>query len=384
MMGNYPQVNVVGYCSGASSKFASWNDVALRQSSSHGSAAISSTRLYPRSRGGILESVKVKAFTFNELSMATSNFSPENFLGEGSIGRTYKGWIDETTLAPSRSSRGMVVAVKRLKKQEAYMDIEWLAKVNFIGQLSHPHLVKLIGYCLEDEHPLLVYEFLPGGSLENRLLRNGRGIEPLPWNTRMKIALGVAEGLKFLHSHAQIIPRDLNTANVLLDVDNTAKISDFGLVKHGRIEVQRLEPYIAPEYIVTGRFTAKTDVYSFGVVLSQLLSGRHAIGYQYHRRYSRAEMAAYLASQCLSEDPFPGTEYSLSFPVVEKAAELASRCLSDPRQRPSMKQVVKVLKQLLDAKETNKKLSLSYYGSSKRRLHSGLVWYRSRRSSSPS
>jgi serine/threonine protein kinase len=157
---------------GESSKLAGWNAIFNpRTSSSHGPAV--STLLYPRSKDEILESVNVKAFTFNELKMATRNFSPQTMLGEGSLGATYKGWIDETTLAPAKEGTGMVVAVKKLNENAYYMDHqEWLAKVKYIAQLSHPRLVKIIGYCLEDEQRLLVYEFMSCGSLDDHLFRS--------------------------------------------------------------------------------------------------------------------------------------------------------------------------------------------------------------------
>ncbi|PVH64297.1 hypothetical protein PAHAL_2G230800 [Panicum hallii] len=243
---------------GESSKLAGWNAIFNpRTSSSHGPAV--STLLYPRSKDEILESVNVKAFTFNELKMATRNFSPQTMLGEGSLGATYKGWIDETTLAPAKEGTGMVVAVKKLNENAYYMDHqEWLAKVKYIAQLSHPRLVKIIGYCLEDEQRLLVYEFMSCGSLDDHLFRSR--FETLPWNTRMKIALGTAEGLKFLHSQdAEIILPDFKATNVLLDAVNyDAKISHFGLVKHGwirdesHVSKRAVSRYTLPEYVTTG------------------------------------------------------------------------------------------------------------------------------------
>jgi serine/threonine protein kinase len=172
--------------------------------SGSGSHASSTSMLpTPRSEDEILESANVKAFTFNELRVATRNFRPDSVLGEGGFGSVFKGWIDEKTLAPTRPGTGMVIAVKKLNQEGYQGHKEWLvsnrfvclakascfmpilhsvltlffaflvqAEVNYLGQLSHPYLVKLVGYCVEDEHRLLVYEFMPRGSLENHLFRS--------------------------------------------------------------------------------------------------------------------------------------------------------------------------------------------------------------------
>ncbi|XP_047042902.1 receptor-like cytoplasmic kinase 176 [Lolium rigidum] len=153
--------------SGTNSKYASRNGAALSNSSSYASAAS-----VPRSEGEILESANVKAFAFSELRTATRNFRPDSVLGEGGFGSVFKGWIDEKTLAPTKPGTGMVIAVKKLNQEGYQGHREWLAEVNYLGQLSHLNLVKLIGYCVEDEQRLLVYEFMPRGSLENHLFRS--------------------------------------------------------------------------------------------------------------------------------------------------------------------------------------------------------------------
>ncbi|XWS69763.1 hypothetical protein CRYUN_Cryun04dG0206900 [Craigia yunnanensis] len=143
-----------------------------------------------------------------------------------------KGWFEENGTAPVKPGTGLTVAVKTLNHDGLQGHKEWLAEVNFLGDLVHPNLVKLIGYCIEDDQRLLVYEFMPRGSLENHLFRRSL---PLPWSTRMKIALGAAKGLAFLHEEAErsVIYRDFKTSNILLDSDYNAKLSDFGLAKDG-------------------------------------------------------------------------------------------------------------------------------------------------------
>ncbi|KAF5729593.1 Kinase superfamily protein isoform 2 [Tripterygium wilfordii] len=126
----------------------------------------------PRTQGEILQSSNLKSFSFSELKTATRNFRPDSVLGEGGFGCVFKGWIDEHSFAAARPGTGMVIAVKRLNLDSLQGHQEWLAEINYLGQLHHPNLVKLLGYCLEDDHRLLVYEFMPKGSLENHLFRS--------------------------------------------------------------------------------------------------------------------------------------------------------------------------------------------------------------------
>ncbi|KAG2540378.1 hypothetical protein PVAP13_9NG551200 [Panicum virgatum] len=131
----------------------------------------------------ILESSNVRKFTFSELKGSTRNFRLDSVLGEGGFGSVYKGWMDERTLAPVKPGTGMIVAVKRLKLDSFRVHREWVAVVNYLGQLSHPNLVKLIGYCWEDEERLLVFEYMPRGSLEHHLFRRGSHFQPLKLST---------------------------------------------------------------------------------------------------------------------------------------------------------------------------------------------------------
>jgi serine/threonine protein kinase len=155
-------------------------------------------------------------FTLAELKSATRNFRPDTVLGEGGFGRVFKGWVDENTYAPSKVGIGMAVAVKKSNPDSPQGLQEWQSEVKFLGKFSHPNLVKLLGYCWEDKEYLLVYEYMQKGSLENHLFR--RGAEPLPWDTRLQIAIGAARGLAFLHtSEKSVIYRDFKSSNILLD-----------------------------------------------------------------------------------------------------------------------------------------------------------------------
>ncbi|KAJ6871762.1 receptor-like cytoplasmic kinase 176 [Populus alba x Populus x berolinensis] len=244
---------------GLSSKCGSRNGKTLSSSSSK--VSIVSVPQTPRSEGEILQSSNLKTFTFGELKTATRNFRPDSVLGEGGFGSVFKGWVDEHSLAATRPGTGMVIAVKRLNQEGFQGHREWLAEINYLGQFQHPNLVKLIGYCLEDEHRLLVYEFMPRGSMENHLFRRGSHFQPLSWNIRMKVALGAARGLAFLHSaDAKVIYRDFKTSNILLDSNYNAKLSDFGLARDGptgdnshvSTRVMGTHGYAAPEYLATG------------------------------------------------------------------------------------------------------------------------------------
>lgn len=351
--------------SGGNSKYSSRNGGGLSGSSSRVSAA--SVPATPRSEGEILQCANVKSFTFNELKTATRNFRPDSVLGEGGFGSVFKGWIDEHTLAPARPGTGIVIAVKKLNQEGYQGHREWLAEVTYLGQLSHPNLVKLIGYCLEDEQRLLVYEFMTRGSLENHLFRRSTHFQPLSWNLRMKVALGAAKGLAFLHSDkAKVIYRDFKASNILLDSNYNAKLSDFGLAKDGptgdkshvSTRVMGTYGYAAPEYLATGHLTAKSDVYSFGVVLLEMLSGRRSLDKNRPPgEHNLVEWARpYLSSKrkiFRVLDPRLGSQYSLT--GAHKAAQLALQCLSmDSKCRPNMAQVVSALEQLQDLRDMPK------------------------------
>ncbi|MED6152710.1 putative serine/threonine-protein kinase pbl10 [Stylosanthes scabra] len=243
---------------GFTSRSVSRNGYDISSSSRNSSSSIT---VPPRSEGEILQSSNLKNFSYNELRTATKNFRPDSVLGEGGFGSVFKGWIDEHSMAATKPGIGMIVAVKRLNPDGLQGHKEWLAEINYLGQLQHPNLVKLIGYCLEDEHRLLVYEFMPKGSVENHLFRRGSYFQPFSWNLRMKIALGAARGLAFLHStEVQVIYRDFKTANILLDTNYNAKLSDFGLARDGptgdrshvSTRVMGTRGYAAPEYLATG------------------------------------------------------------------------------------------------------------------------------------
>ncbi|RIA04194.1 hypothetical protein BRARA_K01601, partial [Brassica rapa] len=219
-----------------------------------------------------------KIFKFKELIAATDNFSMECMIGEGGFGRVYKGFL---------TSLNQVVAVKRLDRNGLQGTREFFAEVMVLSLAQHQNLVNLIGYCVEDDQRVLVYEFMPNGSLEDHLFDLPEGAPSLDWFTRMKIVHGAAKGLEYLHDYADppVIYRNFKASNILLQSDFNSKLSDFGLARLGPTEgkdhvstrVMGTYGYCAPEYAMTGQLTAKSDVYSFGVVLLEVISGRRTI-----------------------------------------------------------------------------------------------------------
>uniref|UniRef100_A0A0D6QZ91 non-specific serine/threonine protein kinase n=1 Tax=Araucaria cunninghamii TaxID=56994 RepID=A0A0D6QZ91_ARACU len=224
------------------------------------------------------QNIPAQTFLFRELAAATGNFNPDCLLGEGGFGRVYKGKLEST---------GQIVAVKQLDRNGLQGNREFLVEVLMLSLLHHPNLVSLIGYCADGEQRLLVYEYMPFGSLEDHLHDLPPDKESLDWSTRMKIAAGAARGLEYLHDKANppVIYRDFKSSNILLDEEFHPKLSDFGLAKlgptgdktHVSTRVMGTYGYCAPEYAMTGQLTVKSDVYSFGVVLLELITGRRAI-----------------------------------------------------------------------------------------------------------
>ncbi|KAJ3683753.1 hypothetical protein LUZ60_013980 [Juncus effusus] len=230
-----------------------------------------------KKNGNNTEHIAAQIFTFRQLAAATKNFRKDSLLGEGGFGRVYKGRLES----------GQVVAVKQLDRNGLQGNREFLVEVLMLSLLYHQNLVSLIGYCADGDQRLLVYEYMPLGSLENHLHYVPPEKEPLDWKTRMKIAAGAAKGLEYLHDKASppVIYRDFKSSNILLDHGFTPKLSDFGLAKLGPVgdnthvstRVMGTYGYCAPEYAMTGQLTVKSDVYSFGVVFLELITGRKAI-----------------------------------------------------------------------------------------------------------
>ncbi|CAH9139901.1 unnamed protein product [Cuscuta epithymum] len=310
----------------------------------------------------------LKPFKYSELESATRNFRPDSVLGQGGFGKVYKGWVDPKTYAASRVGVGIPVAVKKSNPDSAQGLKEWQAEVMFLGKFSHPNLVKLLGYCWENKQFLLVYEYMQKGSLESHLFRK-KGGEPLSWDTRIKIAIGAAKGLVFLHNtEKSVIYRDFKAANILLDGDLNAKLSDFGLAKLGPVDgnshvttdVVGTYGYAAPEYVATGHLYVKSDVYGFGVVLLEIITGMRVLDpSRPSHQYDLIQWTKPLLpnKNNLRNLMDPRLEHVYPFQAASQVAELIIRCL-DPqlKLRPDMEQVLVKLEEISKLEMTPKDL----------------------------
>lgn len=221
------------------------------------------------------EDTTVKSFTFREIATATKNFRHEFLLGEGGFGKVFKGTIQST---------GKTVAIRQLERN--LQGNNFVFEISTLSLIRHPSLVKMVGYCADGEQRFLVYEYLESGSLKSHLFDLPAGQKPLDWTQRMKVALGVAEGLEYLHEKADptVIYRDLRSSNILLTETKSPKLADYCLAKilqggnktHMSV-MSGFNGYCAPEFEKNGELTVKADVYSFGVVLLELITGRKAL-----------------------------------------------------------------------------------------------------------
>ncbi|XP_020227217.1 receptor-like serine/threonine-protein kinase ALE2 isoform X2 [Cajanus cajan] len=312
----------------------------------HGTRPSSGSRSF--NFGTITYTGSAKIFTLNDLEKATNNFDSSRILGEGGFGVVYKGILND----------GRDVAVKILKRDDHRGGREFLAEVEMLSRLHHRNLVKLIGICIEKQTRCLVYELVPNGSVESHLHGADKETDPLDWNSRMKIALGAARGLAYLHedSNPCVIHRDFKASNILLECDFTPKVSDFGLArtaldeknKHISTHVMGTFGYLAPEYAMTGHLLVKSDVYSYGVVLLELLTGRKPVdlsqppGQENLVTWARPLLTSKEGLQMII-DPF--VKPNISVDTVVKVAAIASMCVQpEVSQRPFMGEVVQALK----------------------------------------
>ncbi|CAA0820168.1 Proline-rich receptor-like protein kinase PERK9 [Striga hermonthica] len=297
-------------------------------------------------------------FTYQELAEATGVFSPHNLLGEGGFGSVYKGNLVD----------GREVAVKQLKIGGGQGEREFRSEVEIISRVHHRHLVSLVGYCISEEKRLLVYEYVPNNTLYFHL--HGHHDKPvMDWPTRVKIAVGAARGIAYLHEdcHPRIIHRDIKSSNILLDSNFEARVSDFGLAKlamdantHVTTRVMGTFGYMAPEYASSGKLTDKSDVYSYGVVLLELITGRKPVDTsQPLGEESLVEWARPLLSQALDTQEFNEiADSKLEGKYVDnemfRLVEAAAACVRhSSAKRPKMGQVVRAFDSMAAPDLTN-------------------------------
>ncbi|XP_022983004.1 probable protein kinase At2g41970 [Cucurbita maxima] len=324
-----------------------------------------SERGEPRSssavRGGPPQQVlpiETPVIPLDELNRLTGNFGTKSFIGEGSYGRVYYATLKS----------GQAAAIKKLDTSSSpEPDTDFAAQLSIVSRLQQENFMELIGYCLEANNRILIYQFAKMGSLHDILHgRKGvQGAEPGPvltWNQRVKIAYGAAKGLEYLHEKVQpsIVHRDIRSSNVLLFDDFLAKIADFNLTNQSSDTAARLHStrvlgtfgYHAPEYAMTGQITQKSDVYSFGVVLLELLTGRKPVdhtmpkGQQSLVTWATPRLSEDKVKQCV--DPKLNNDYPPK--AIAKLAAVAALCVQyEADFRPNMTIVVKALQPLMNS-----------------------------------
>ncbi|BBN19404.1 protein MpRLK-Pelle_PERK-2b [Marchantia polymorpha subsp. ruderalis] len=285
-----------------------------------------------------------RKYSYKELNRATGNFSAANFLGEGGFGAVHRGVLPD----------GQSIAVKQYKLASTQGDMEFCAEVEVLNCAQHRNVVALIGFCMEENRRLLVYEFVCNGSLNSHL--RGQDRAPLEWQSRHKIAVGAARGLRYLHEECRvgcIVHRDMRPHNILLTHDFEPMVGDFGLARShltGDFGIEKHVHgsfgYLAPEYARIGQITEKADIYSFGVVLLELVTGRKAV-----------DISRLKGQQCLTEWARPLLEQPSSYKLLDPCLKnrvadhevysmmhAASLCIRrDPQARPKISQVLRIL-----------------------------------------
>jgi len=286
-------------------------------------------------------------FTEAELMQATNNYDKSRIIGRGGHGTVYKGIVKDN----------MSIAIKRCALIDERQKKEFGQEMLILSQINHKNIVKLVGCCLEVEVPMLVYEFIPNGTLFDFIHGKNQALQ-ISFSTLLRIAHEAAEGLHFLHSYASppIIHGDVKSANILLDHNYMAKVSDFGasiLAPSDKEQyvtmVQGTCGYLDPEYMQTCQLTEKSDVYSFGVILLEVLTGQEAL------KLDGPEKQRSLSSNFLSAMKENNLDVVLpthmkgqeSNELIRGLAELAKQCLDMfGINRPSMKEVADELGRL--------------------------------------
>ncbi|KAF8086798.1 hypothetical protein N665_0612s0018 [Sinapis alba] len=287
-------------------------------------------------------------YDFKTIEAATNKFSRSNKLGEGGFGEVYKGTL----------SNGTEVAVKRLSKKSGQGIKEFKNEAVLVSKLQHRNLVRLLGFCLEGEEKILIYEFVPNKSL-NHFLFDSEKEGQLDWTQRYKIIGGIARGIIYLHQDSQltIIHRDLKASNILLDVNMNAKISDFGLstifgmeqTRGNTSKIAGTYGYMSPEYAMQGQYSMKSDIYSFGVLVLEIISGKRKSGaYQMDETSTPGNLITYASrlwrngSPLELVDPTIGRNYQTN--EVTRCIHIALLCVQDnPEDRPMLSTIILML-----------------------------------------
>ncbi|GAB2287576.1 hypothetical protein Dimus_021948, partial [Dionaea muscipula] len=312
---------------------------------------------YIVSREKVLKGFDLKngSFTFIQLKAATDNFDPANKIGEGGFGSVFKGTLLD----------GHHIAVKHLFSRSSQANRQFVNEIGIISGLNHPNLVRFYGCCAEGSDLLLVYEYMVNNHLGHALFGPDDGLVKLDWATRRKIAIGIARGLAFLHEESpiKIVHRDIKVANILLDGELNAKISDFGLARldedktHISTRIAGTIGYMAPEYVLWGYLTFKADVYSFGVVALEIVAGRCNMNFRPdENHFCLLDWAMWLRQKgdlMHLVDPRLGADYNKEEAL--RMIKIALLCTDpSPALRPSMSTVVMMLEGDVAVQESTK------------------------------
>ncbi|KAG2553574.1 probable receptor-like serine/threonine-protein kinase At4g34500 [Panicum virgatum] len=301
-----------------------------------------------RAAGGAAAGVEMgwgRWYELAELEVATGGFCAENVVGEGGYGMVYRGVL----------AGGEVVAVKDLFDHKGQAEKEFKVEVEAIGKVRHKHLVGLIGYCAEGPKRMLLYEFVENGNLEQWLHGDVGPVSPLTWDIRMKIAVGTAKGIAYLHEglEPKVVHRDIKSSNILLDKKWNPKVSDFGMAKvlgsgssYVTTRVMGTFGYVAPEYASTGMLNESSDVYSFGVLLMELVSGRSPV--DYNRPAGEVNLVEWFRGMVGSRRVEDLVDPRVAAPppprVLNRVLLVCLRCIdADAHKRPRMGQIVHML-----------------------------------------
>ncbi|KAE8655128.1 Wall-associated receptor kinase-like 14 [Hibiscus syriacus] len=316
----------------------------LRQRSNSINKQMSAKRLLSEAAGNS----SVPCYAYRDIERATNGFSDTQRLGTGAYGTVYAGKLQNDDW----------VAIKRFRYRDPDSIDQVMNEIKLLSSVSHPNLVRLIGCCIEDGEPILVYEFMPNGTLSQHLQRErGQG---LPWTIRLTIAAETAKAIAYLHSvNPPIFHRDIKSSNILLDYNYRSKVADFGLSRLGMTESSHISTapqgtpgYLDPQYHQYFHLSDKSDVYSFGVVLVEIITALKVVDFS--RGHSEVNLAALandrIGRGCVDEiiDPYldPHRDaWTLS--SIHNVAELAFRCLASHRDmRPTMSEVAEELEQI--------------------------------------
>ncbi|KAK4262305.1 hypothetical protein QN277_027884 [Acacia crassicarpa] len=323
----------------------SFPERALARSSSHGSGEVRPVDQVPMVIPEVSHLGWGHWYTLRELEDATNGFADENVIGEGGYGIVYHGILKDNTN----------VAVKNLLNNRGQAEKEFKVEVEAIGRVRHKNLVRLLGYCAEGAHRMLVYEYVDNGNLEQWLHGDVGPCSPLNWEIRMNIILGTAKGLAYLHEglEPKVVHRDIKSSNILIDKQWNSKVSDFGLAKllgsdssYITTRVMGTFGYVAPEYASTGMLNERSDVYSFGILIMEIITGRNPVDYS--RPPEEVNLVDWLKKMVSDRNAEgvldPKLPEKPSSRALKRALLVALRC-ADPnaQKRPKMGHIIHML-----------------------------------------